>query len=97
MSSELPTSVRDHRFSDARHGEIVDRLQTSKSLGLITDFFVSWIGVNGHLNPIVRVWRNPEVSEFDLREHIRTSLSDMINMTDLTIVDGDRVTSPILL
>jgi hypothetical protein len=89
-------SIGHGRFSDAQHQEIVSRLEASKASGLITDYFVSWIGADGHLHPVVRAWKNPKTSEIRARNHISGSLANMINPSNLTIVDADRSTAPIL-
>jgi len=90
MSADPQISIPDDgQFSDARHREIVNRLEASKATGLITDYFVSWVGVAGKLNPVVRAWRKPETCEFRVREHISSSLAEVINTDDLTIVDGE--------
>jgi hypothetical protein len=95
MSFSPSESNGDHRFSDARHRDIVNRLEASKASGLITDYFVSWVGVAGRLSPVVRAWRNPDASEDRVRQHISSSLLEVINFTDLTIVDDDSAGAPV--
>jgi hypothetical protein len=96
MSVGSPISTGHGRFSDAQHQEIVNRLEALKASGLITGYFVSWIGADGDLNPVVRAWKTPETSEIRIRDHISGSLANMINPSNLTIVDADRSTIPIL-
>lgn len=93
MSVDPPKPINGRQFSDSRHRQIVNRLEDAKIGGLITDFFVSWIGANGNLNPVVRAWRNPEVPEIRIRDYISRSLAGVINPSDLTIIDGDRTTA----
>src|SRR5215471_2926789 len=95
MSSTRSRSNGDRQFSDARHRDIINRLEASKALGLITDYFVSWVGIAGRLSPVVRAWRNPGTSEDRVRKHIRSSLAEVINFIDLTIVDVDTTGGPL--
>jgi len=91
MSSVRPKQIHDCSFSDAMHREIVERLEKSKALGLISDYFVSWIGVHGKLAPVVRAWRNPHMSAIRIREQVSSSLAGLVELTHLTIVDGDPI------
>jgi len=68
------------------HREIVERLEKSKALGLISDYFVSWIGVHGKLAPVVRAWRNPHMSAIRIREQVGSSLAG----TDRALVPSAR-------
>jgi hypothetical protein len=90
MDPTFPKSLCDSNFSDARHQEIVDRLEESKASGLIADYFVSWIGTDGELSPNIRAWKNPDVSENRARDHIRAVLMGIIDPTDLIMMDTDR-------
>jgi hypothetical protein len=51
---------------------------------------------DGHLHPVVRAWKNPDIAEIRIRDHIGRSLADMIDPANLTIVDADRATASIL-
>jgi hypothetical protein len=74
-------------YSDSRHSEIVDRLNDSKSAGLISDYFVSWTGRDGNLEPIIRAWKRPEAIEEKIRVCLSQALAGLVSPTNLRIVD----------
>ena len=45
------------------HSEIANKLERAKASGLICDYFVSWVGWGGRLDPVVRGWTNSASSQ----------------------------------
>jgi hypothetical protein len=83
-------------FSDTRHSEIARRLEASKAAGLITDYFISWIGRDGAFTPLVRAWIDPAASEARARDQISTSLAGIIKASNLAIIMNDHSAASVL-
>lgn len=81
---------RSNDFSDSRHMDIALRLEASKAAGLITDYFISWVGCDGAFTPVVRAWIDPAASEARARDCINTSLAGIIEASNLAIMMDDR-------
>lgn len=96
MSVELSRTSESGDFSDTRHREIARRLEASKASGLITDYFISWIGRDGAFTPVVRAWIDPAASEARARDQISISLASIIKASNLAIIMNDRPTPPVL-
>jgi hypothetical protein len=77
-------------FSDGRHLEITDRLEAAKASGEITDFFVSWSGMDGRLDPTVRAWRSALVAEDHVRDRLAYLLKGLVDPQRLIIFEDGR-------
>ncbi len=64
---------------------IFERLETTKKYGLVSEYFVSWTGRSGRLNPRVTVWGNGATSEDVVRHYIANLLKDFVPPKQISV------------
>ena len=72
------------------HSDIISRLENIKSRGLITDYWVSWVGSGGQLDPKVSGWVAESGEVPFVRELLVFQLADVVANKNITVgVDAD--------
>ena len=72
------------------HFDIIRRLDNIKSRGLITDYWVSWVGSGGKLDPKVSSWVAESGEISFVRELLVFQLDDVVPNNNITVdVDSD--------
>lgn len=66
------------------HSEIANKLERAKASGLICDYFVSWVGWNGQLDPVVRGWTDSASAQM-ARERITALLSGLVSERNVRV------------
>jgi hypothetical protein len=66
------------------HSEIANKLERAKASGLIHDYFVSWVGWDGRLDPVVRGWTDSASAQV-VRERIATLLSGLVSERNVRV------------
>jgi hypothetical protein len=60
-------------------GAIVERLETTKSFGLLSDYLVSWTGCAGRLSAKVTVWAKDGTPEDVVQHYIARLLKGLVS------------------
>lgn len=66
------------------HSEIANKLERAKAAGLICDYFVSWVGLGGRLDPVVRGWTHSKSAQA-VRERIAALLSGLVSERNVRV------------
>jgi len=67
------------------HSDITRRLDTFKSAGIIRDYWVSWVGSAGRLDPKVCSWITPDDHADDIREQVISSLEGLVTTDNILV------------
>ena len=71
------------------HSAIIGRLETSKSDGVIADYWVSWVGTAGRLGPFVRTWISVDTEVKTTHKRIVSLLDGLVCEQSIAVkVDG---------
>jgi len=72
------------------HLDIISSLENIKSRGLITDYWVSWVGSGGKLDPKVSSWVAESREVPYVRELLMFQLDDVVPNNNIIVdVDAD--------
>lgn len=72
------------------HFDILRRLDTIKSSGLIIDYLVSWVGFAGKLDPKVCSWTTSGRHIHAVRERVMSSLEGLVPTENIIVkIDQD--------
>ena len=66
---------------------IFERLETTKKLGLLSDYLVSWVGRAGRLNPKVTVWGRDGTPEDVVEHYVARLLKGLVNDRHIVVAD----------
>jgi len=66
------------------HSEIADKLERAKDSGLICDYFVSWVGWDGRLDPMVRGWTHAPSAQL-VRERVADLLTGLVSERNVRV------------
>ena len=66
------------------HSEIASKLERAKASGLICDYFVSWVGWDGRLDPVVRGWTNAASAQL-VHERVAALLSGLVSERNVRV------------
>jgi hypothetical protein len=66
------------------HNEIADTLERAKASGLICDYFVSWVGWDGRLDPMVRGWTNSSSAQL-VRQRVADLLTGLVSERNIRV------------
>jgi hypothetical protein len=66
---------------------IVERLETTKKLGLLSDYLVSWSGRSGRLRPKVTVWGKNGTPEDVVEHYIARLLKGLVNGRQISVAE----------
>jgi hypothetical protein len=64
---------------------IVERLETTKKFGLLSDYLVSWSGRSGRLRPKVTVWGKDGTPEDVVENYITRLLKGLVNGRQISV------------
>lgn len=64
---------------------IFERLETTKKFGLVSEYFVTFTGRSGRLNPKVTVWSNGAASEDVVRRYIASLLKGFVPAKKISV------------
>jgi hypothetical protein len=67
------------------HFDITARLNQVKSEGLISDYWVSWVGSGGKLEPRVCSWTPHRDAISNVRTRLDVLLSDLVHTNNIVI------------
>ena len=73
------------------HSEITSRLNVMRSEGLISDYWVSWVGCAGKLEPKVCSWIDSHRAISLVRERIVSLLSDLVSAANIVVKEDTLV------
>jgi hypothetical protein len=66
---------------------ILERLETTKRYGLVSDYLVSWTGRAGRLKAKVTVWRNNGASGYVVQDYIARLLRGLVPGGQISVAD----------
>ena len=64
---------------------IFERLETTKQLGLLSDYLVSWSGRSGRLSPKVTVWGKDGTPEDVVESYISRLLKGLVKGHQISV------------
>lgn len=67
------------------HEEIAEKLERAKAAGLICDYFVSWVGLDGRLDPVVRGWTRSAASARTVRGRMAGLLDGLVSEGNIRV------------
>ncbi len=67
------------------HFDIISRLDKIKSSGLITDYWVSWVGSGGKLDPKVSSWVTESSEVSAVQELLVIQLDDVVPNNNIIV------------
>jgi hypothetical protein len=67
------------------HYDITRRLDAMKTRGLISDYWVSWVGSSGDLQPKVCSWITGSNGVEPVREHVALVLNGLVASEHITV------------
>jgi hypothetical protein len=70
------------------HEEITRRLDAVKASGFISDYWVTWVGSGGKLEPVVRTWGSARATEKLTREMVTQALIDVVAEKNIIAQDN---------
>ena len=68
------------------HSDITRRLETIKSSGLISDYWVSWVGMTGRLEPRVCSWVGSKNFAQPVREELILKLEGLVATGNIIVI-----------
>lgn len=80
MRAEAPLELNSHQ-------EIANALDEARHQGLISDYFVSWRGRDGRLEPKIAIWSDAESSAERVRDEILRSLLGLVPSRGIIVLD----------
>jgi hypothetical protein len=67
------------------HQDILARLEIVKSEGIIADYWVSWVGIGGKLEPTVRTWVTGVDTFRDAQARVLDLLEGLVAEQSITV------------
>jgi len=67
------------------HFDIAARLELIKSEGLISDFWISWVGCGGNLEPRVCGWTPSDENLLGARQRLNAVLGGLVSPANIAI------------